>query len=51
MSGKKSDHTDAVTLDNILRTDADQHRRLPADTNGAIDHRARTCPPGRHLAA
>ncbi|HUL99444.1 MAG TPA: transposase [Mycobacterium sp.] len=32
MSGKKSDHTDAVTLANILRTDADQHRRLPADT-------------------
>jgi len=32
MSGKKSDHGDAVTLANILRTDADQHRRLPADT-------------------
>jgi transposase len=32
MSGKKSDHADAVTLANILRTDADQHRRLPADT-------------------
>jgi transposase len=32
MSGKKSDHSDAVTLANILRTDADQHRRLPADT-------------------
>ena len=32
MSGKKSDHTDAVTLANILRTDIDQHRRLPADT-------------------
>ena len=32
MSGKKSDHGDAVTLANILRTDADQHRRLPDDT-------------------
>lgn len=32
MSGKKSDHGDAVTLANILRTDIDQHRRLPADT-------------------
>ncbi|HTY31271.1 MAG TPA: IS110 family transposase [Mycobacterium sp.] len=32
MSGKKSDHGDAVTLANILRTDADQHRRLAADT-------------------
>ena len=32
MSGKKSDHGDAVTLANILRTDADQHRRLPADS-------------------
>lgn len=32
MSGKKSDHGDGVTLANILRTDADQHRRLPADT-------------------
>ena len=32
MSGKKSDHADAVTLADILRTDADQHRRLPADS-------------------
>src|ERR1700739_3099781 len=32
MSGKKSDHGDAVTLANILRTDIDSHRRLPADT-------------------
>lgn len=32
MSGKKSDHADAVTLANILRTDVDRHRRLPADT-------------------
>jgi transposase len=29
ISGKKSDHADAVTLANILRTDADPHRRLP----------------------
>lgn len=33
MSRKKSDHADAVTLANILRTDAHAHRRLPADTN------------------
>lgn len=33
MSGKKSDHGDAVTLANILRTDIDQHRRLPDDTH------------------
>lgn len=32
MSGKKSDHGDAVTLANILRTDATQHRLLPADS-------------------
>jgi hypothetical protein len=32
MSGKKSDHADAVTLANIVRTDADRHRRLPVDT-------------------
>jgi len=32
MSGKKSAHPDAVTLPNILRTAADQHRRLPADS-------------------
>jgi hypothetical protein len=50
MSGKKSDHGDAVTLANILRTDADQHRRLPADTELAqsitvLARRIRT-PPG-----
>ena len=32
MSGKKSDHADAVALANILRTDADRHRQLPADS-------------------
>jgi transposase len=32
LSGKKSDHLDAVTLANILRTDGHAHRRLPADT-------------------
>jgi hypothetical protein len=29
---KKSDHLDAMTLANILRTDASAHRTLPADT-------------------
>ena len=29
---KKSDHVDAMTLANILRTDAHMHRPLPADT-------------------
>jgi transposase len=33
MSRKKSDHADAMTLANILRTDAPMHRRLPADTD------------------
>ncbi|WP_332909680.1 IS110 family RNA-guided transposase [Nocardia gipuzkoensis] len=32
VSGSKSDAADAVLLANILRTDADAHRRLPADT-------------------
>jgi transposase len=32
VSGKKSDHADAMTLANILRTDAHLHRRLPDDT-------------------
>jgi hypothetical protein len=32
VSGKKSDHLDAMALANILRTDAHQHRRLPADS-------------------
>src|SRR5829696_7794221 len=32
VSGKKSDHVDAMALANILRTDAHQHRRLPADS-------------------
>ena len=31
-SRKKSDHADAMTLANILRTDAHMHRPLPADT-------------------
>jgi hypothetical protein len=31
-SGAKSDATDAVLLANIIRTDPDAHRRLPADT-------------------
>ena len=32
VSGAKSDATDAVLLANILRTDRDTHRPLPADT-------------------
>jgi transposase len=32
VSGAKSDATDAVLLANIVRTDADAHRALPADT-------------------
>jgi hypothetical protein len=52
MSGKKSDHADAVTLANILRTDADEHRRLAADTELAQSITVLApCPPGRHLAA
>lgn len=32
VSGKKSDHADAVVLANILRTDAHVHRSLPHDS-------------------
>jgi hypothetical protein len=32
VSGKKSDHVDAMALANILRTDAHLHRTLPADS-------------------
>jgi transposase len=32
VSGKKSDHADAVVLANILRTDRAVHRSLPADS-------------------
>jgi hypothetical protein len=32
VSGAKSDATDAVLLANIIRTDPDAHRPLPADT-------------------
>ncbi len=32
VSRKKSDHLDAMVLANILRTDADAHRHLPADS-------------------
>jgi transposase len=35
VSGKKSDHADAVALANILRTDLAAHRPLPADTEPA----------------
>lgn len=33
VSGKKSDHQDAVVLANILRTDAELHRPLPDDSD------------------
>jgi transposase len=32
VSGKKSDHADAMVLANILRTDLDMHRPLPTDS-------------------
>jgi hypothetical protein len=32
VSRKKSDHVDAMTLANILRTDAHMHRPMPADS-------------------
>src|SRR5205814_6038321 len=32
VSGKKSDHTDAMALANILRTDQHLHRTLPEDS-------------------
>jgi hypothetical protein len=32
MTGKKSDHLDAMTLANILRTGTDAHRPLPVDS-------------------
>jgi transposase len=35
VSGKKSDHVDAMALANILRTDRHQHRLLPDDSAGA----------------
>lgn len=51
MARKKSDHVDAMTLANILRTDAHAHRTLPADSDlaRAITVFARC--PGRDLAA
>jgi transposase len=33
MTGKKSDHADAMTLANIVRADAHMHRQLPADSD------------------
>jgi hypothetical protein len=38
VSGKKSDHADAMALANILRTDAHLHRRLPGDSAVDNDH-------------
>ncbi len=45
VSGKKSDHADAVILANVLRTDLPVHRPLPADTELArsIKVLARAC--------
>ena len=52
LSGKKSDHLDAMALANILRTDAapasDAAGRLRA---GPVDQRARARLPGRGVAA
>jgi hypothetical protein len=37
VSRKKSDHLDAMTLANILRTDAHMHRALPNTTAAFCD--------------
>jgi hypothetical protein len=48
VSGKKSDHADAVALAGILRTDMAAHRPLPADLRaGPHDRGAGPCPAGR----
>ena len=49
--GQESDHADAVTLANILRTDRPASSIARRHRTGAIDHRARPGAPGRHLAA
>lgn len=50
VSGKKSDHADAVVLANILRTDRATHRPLPADLRTGPRHRrARPRPTRRGL--
>ncbi len=36
LSGAKSDHTDAVMLANIIRTDGEAHRALPGDSDLAV---------------
>ena len=52
VSGKKSDHVDAMALANILRTDPHLHRMLPDDSAaGPLDQRARPRLPGRGVAA
>jgi hypothetical protein len=50
VSRKKSDHVDAMTLANILRTDLHMHRPLLADTElaRAIAVLARAQMPHRH---
>ena len=52
VSGAKSDATDAVLLANIVRTDPDAHRPLPADTEaGPGDPGARPRPARRGVGA
>jgi hypothetical protein len=51
VSGKKSDHVDAMALANILRTDAHLHRMLPDDSPWPFDHRARARLPRQRVAA
>src|ERR1700712_4025062 len=54
VSRKKSDHVDAMTLANILRTDAHAHAHPQAPRRqraGASDYGAGPCRPRRHLAA
>jgi hypothetical protein len=46
----RSDHVDAMTLANILRTDGHAHRALPADTELARAIGAGAISPGRDLA-
>src|SRR4051794_35362872 len=51
VSGKKSDHADALTLANILRTDRHRHRRLPDDSDLARSITAGSRLPGCGVAA
>jgi hypothetical protein len=54
VSGAKSDATDAMLFANIIRTDADAHRPLPADTGlpnpcNAKPSRRRIAGANRHI--